>query len=226
MTVSTEGGRGERRRTTRLLRASMVPRLKALIGLHPANVVIFSPYLTSEVAEEIASLCEASTCRICTNFETELFVTGASDIRTLRKLRELGCALLHLPRLHAKIYLGETFVLVGSQNLTRRGHLGNREASALVQDRETVADFRTRLEAWLALATPISDEAIDRMERFVAEMRPRFDAAKAGWGDHDKAMQGLLRRSLPVVFARAAATSSLWGQGRGDPHDADPRRMG
>lgn len=187
----------------------MLPRLKELIAARPSNVVILSPYLTSDAADDVVGLCEAATCRVYTDFSAELFVAGASDLRTLRNLRRTGCALFHLPRLHAKVYLGEDFAVVGSQYLTRRGDRTNREASAVVRDPRELALFRSRLAGWLELALLITDEAFAAMEAFVASARPDFEARRRAWEAHDRETQTLLRLARPVEFANGAAVASL-----------------
>src|SRR4051812_20475419 len=84
------------------------------------RVVVLSPYLT-HAAEKILET-PGGRCEVYTVFQAENFVSGASSIHTLLKLKEHGCSLFHLPDLHAKIVLvpGQ-FASIGSQNLTRRG---------------------------------------------------------------------------------------------------------
>src|SRR5271157_4431443 len=127
------------------------------------RVLVLSPYLTSKTAEAILATTPGERCAVYTVFEAMNFAAGASSIRTLKRLREHGCKLYHLPDLHAKIVLvPSVFASIGSQNLTRRGTL-NREATSVYTTPETVAAIWELVQPWLPDARAISDEMLDDM---------------------------------------------------------------
>src|SRR5258708_35534286 len=65
---------------------------------------IFSPYLTSSLAEQVLDSDQPTKVEVHTRFDIEAFASGASSIATLRLLVERKYPLYDVPRLHAKVF--------------------------------------------------------------------------------------------------------------------------
>jgi len=80
------------------------------------EVVIVSPYITSNTAEIVTSKVTPGKCDIYTLFKAELFINLSSSIKTLIRLKKRGCRIYSVPKLHAKIIItSNDFATVGSQ---------------------------------------------------------------------------------------------------------------
>jgi hypothetical protein len=135
------------------------------------RVIVLSPYLSKTVETVLGSL-DGGRCEVYTVFRAENFVSGASSLHTMIRLRERGCALYHLDDLHAKIVLVPgSFVSIGSQNATRRG-TRNKEASSVFASADTVAAVDEMIKPWLTLGKPVTAEMLDEMNLAIRALIP------------------------------------------------------
>jgi len=138
------------------------------------KVIILSPYLTSKTAEAVLRGAKVSECEIYTIFSVHNFVSGASSLKTLKHLHQLGCKLYHLPRLHAKIVISPgIFATIGSQNLTRNG-VKNKEASVITFDKEEVEKIEKMLNRWFPQRKSITSEMLNELEAKITNLRRKF----------------------------------------------------
>jgi len=115
---------------------------------------------------------------VYTAFSVELFASGASSIRTLRRLIELGYKLFEIPRLHAKLVLvSGQFVSIGSQNLTANG-IRNREATGISTAPDDVKNVEALLEPWLTDRQAITIDMIDDVEAILPPITRAFREAR------------------------------------------------
>ena len=77
------------------------------IARAPKNVRIYSPYLTSDVAETVIKAADQTTAQVFTTFKAETFATGGSSIETLRSVFDSQFQIFSVPDLHAKIVITE-----------------------------------------------------------------------------------------------------------------------
>ena len=146
---------------------------RAIAGAQ-ADVLVFSPYLTSRTAEWVVGAGKALTVYTC--FNIEAFIAGASSLDTLARLLRRGVKLFHLPDLHAKVVTDRrTILFIGSQNLTRRG-TKNKEATLWTNDSAALGDFDRLFGSWIAERVCITKEMIDDARRLI---RPLKKAALA-----------------------------------------------
>jgi hypothetical protein len=139
-----------------------------------AEVLIFSPYVTSSTAETVCRVIPEGACRIYTQFTFFLFVNQSSSIKTLRKLKEAGHRIFMLENLHAKmVIVPGCFASVGSQNLTNRG-ASNLEASVTLTEQADVEKVLREARAWSENAREISLDMILDMQRLVAPYEKEF----------------------------------------------------
>ncbi|WP_342246771.1 phospholipase D-like domain-containing protein [Pseudomonas sp. OTU5201] len=135
-------------------------------------VLILSPYITGPLAQQI--LEQNQSGQIYTRFELELFASGASDLRAIKRLVEAGHEVLHLPDLHAKVIIARgQIATVGSQNLTRKG-LKNLELSHVTRDLQQVDDVRQKVKPWLFQASRVSLEMIEAMSDLLPDLQDLY----------------------------------------------------
>src|SRR5690606_20384957 len=102
-----------------------------------------------------------SRCEVHTIFEPEVFVTGASSIRTLKRLAVAGIPLFSLTDLHAKvIVVPGQFASIGSQNITAGGTT-RLEANVATADAEKVDAIWREVKPWMKERKPITVEMIE-----------------------------------------------------------------
>jgi hypothetical protein len=151
---------------------SIIRRLKNEVERCPDHVLFFSPYLTSATAEIVAAAAVSETSEIYTTFSTENFATGASSIRTIRRLLESGFTVYHLPKLHAKVLLTKEFASVGSQNLTAGG-TRNREASVALLEGREIEYLRRQVARWVRDRKRINLGMVEDMEVLLPNVRKK-----------------------------------------------------
>lgn len=161
-----------------------------------ADLVVVSPYLTSQTAERILLQKRnrgSGAPTVLTTFTAEVFATGASKLPTLRRLLSGGCRLFHIDNLHAKILLTPDFVSIGSQNLTQGG-TRNKEASVAIKDIAAIAEVRKGIGRWQSDAHPIDLAMIQLMERHVMPLRKRMSQIRKDFQHADVRIAAALLR--------------------------------
>lgn len=131
------------------------------------KIKVFSPYITSPIVDNIIADVSRRHCEIYTSFSAWLFVSGASSLNTLRKLKDKGFTLYHLPDLHAKIVLvSGKFVSIGSQNLTYGGTT-NLESSVALTDFGSIKDVEEKLDEWINNRHEITTQMLIDMDELI-----------------------------------------------------------
>ncbi len=130
--------------------------------------------MTPKTAESILSNSNISECEIYTVFSFHNFVSGASSLKTLKKLYQQGCRLYHLPRLHAKMVIAPgKFATIGSQNLTRNG-VNNKESSMITYDQKEINQIEKALDSWLIQRQEINLNMIENIENQITILRRKL----------------------------------------------------
>lgn len=147
---------------------------------------LFSPFVTGAVAEEVLLAATARRIELYTVFSAANFACESSSLDRIERLVRSGVAVLHMPRLHAKMLLvpGE-LVTIGSQNLTTGGTT-NREASALLTDEASVATAERVTAEWAARGVPVTLPWIEAMRKRLLEVKGLFDAANRAAAELDE----------------------------------------
>lgn len=140
------------------------------------KVYILSPYITS-IIETL--LKNPNNCEIYTTFEFRNFLSGSSDIQTLKKLISKDVKIYSIPKLHAKIVLvSETFVSIGSQNLTNNG-TKNKEATVTSREKEVVEFVESKIKEWIIERKAVSLEMLDDVENRINLIQENYDKLQA-----------------------------------------------
>jgi uncharacterized protein YqfA (UPF0365 family) len=167
----------------------MVPPVQHVVSVHCHNIAgqwietlrqcdttarIFSPYVTSGLAERAIASDSPGNIEVYTRFHIEAFACGASSLKTLRRLLEAGHPLFDVQRLHAKVFESPNgFATVGSQNLTQRG-TRNRETTVAIRDPKILEKLKRQLDRWVALRRAITIEMIEEAELAIEDMVSAF----------------------------------------------------
>lgn len=138
-------------------KAASLWRAKAKASTSP--LTILSPFITGELC---ASLVDGkASARIYTRFDVQLFASGGSSLDQLEALLTAGHQLFKIDDLHAKVVMDESsFVTIGSQNLTKRGRLHNKELTASFTSSQVRDLVKARITPWIEDAAPITAEMI------------------------------------------------------------------
>ncbi|HEY0985219.1 phospholipase D-like domain-containing protein [Schlesneria sp.] len=157
------------------VRKNVVSRWKGELNRAEGRSAIFSPYLTRPVVTGVFKSAKSNShCEIYTLFDSEAFASGASDIRTLKKLKCLGAKIYAVTGLHAKIVIiPPAFASVGSQNLTKGG-TSRREATVVITDPNTVHYLWSEVQPWCESAIEITNEMIEDMIKKLPPLRKRI----------------------------------------------------
>ena len=145
----------------------------AFVQIH-GKVYVFSPYITSPLAENVLRSSTPSLIEIHTRFEIEAFAARASSLTTLKQLVCAGYQLFEVPRLHAKIVSQPSvFATIGSQNLTQNG-TRNREATVELRDSRIMNDLQRQTARWIKVRKPITLERIEAAESLIVPLEREF----------------------------------------------------
>ena len=141
-------------------------RIKTKASTSP--ITILSPFITGELCTSLVA--GKANARIYTRFDVPLFASGGSSLDQLEALLSAGHQLFKIDDLHAKVVMDETsFVTIGSQNLTKRGKLHNKELTASFTSSQMRDLVKARIAPWLDEAQPITSEMIEKMRDSVKE---------------------------------------------------------
>lgn len=138
------------------------------------KVYVLSPYITSIAESILENVKDKENCEIYTTLEVRNFLSGSSDIKTLKNLINTGFKIHSLPELHAKIILvSGRFVSIGSQNLTYNGSR-NKEATAISREKEIVQFVEDKIKIWTTERKRISLKNLEDVENILTELKEGY----------------------------------------------------
>ncbi|EON32876.1 hypothetical protein GTC6_10966 [Gordonia terrae C-6] len=149
--------------------------LLAAIRDADTDVFLSSPYVSRGVATQLANLARISRAhwRLLTNVNVAAIANGYLSTSGLRELLAAGVTVRHLPNLHAKAQIVDTFGIVGSANLTNAGlALGagrNAELSVLLAPHQ-VSATRATLALWWDESENVDESALKWAESLAAAL--------------------------------------------------------
>ena len=94
------------------------------VAERPSNdgeIIIFSPYITGELINEIVAVSEDKSVLLITSLKAQSVIAGSLDLNLLRKLVEDGVKVFSHENLHAKLLVNGDDTIIGSQNFTTGG---------------------------------------------------------------------------------------------------------
>lgn len=174
------------------------------------NVTLVSPFLSVPIALQLARVARTSTARwtVVTNLNPQAVATGHLSAAGLYALLKAGVQLRSLERLHAKVYVADRNVFLGSGNLTAAGLGASTLAASNVElgvrlDGELGGEAIDLVREWVqasALLTRKEIEAVEeRAKHLLTErvLRQRDDKASAERDDLDRGLWVKLQYGEP-----------------------------
>lgn len=159
------------------IRQNLTRTWQSQIEAATTQITVLSPYITPN---DTLRFLKNRDARIYTLFQVRDFVSHASDIKFLTALVKAKHEVYELKTLHAKVVMDEdSFVTLGSQNLTDRGAGRNLELSVCFDgiNREITCDMvRSKVESWIAKGKPklITLVRIKQMEKRIEAVRKAY----------------------------------------------------
>jgi hypothetical protein len=193
--------------TMYLLSRQTEQRLTSLIRSAKHRLTIASPYVGREGTELIAAnitpaLRDSGRILFLTDLSPLNICQGATDPEALLLLSRLTERLLicHLPRLHAKVYIGDAdTAIVTSANLTIGGLRRNREYGIELHGSRTVRRIRRDITEYAQLGARVTDEALVAYSRAAAALRAEFQRT-------NRTIAASARRRFEAAFTDAQET--------------------
>jgi phosphatidylserine/phosphatidylglycerophosphate/cardiolipin synthase-like enzyme len=139
-------------------------RLESLLKQANHDIIISSPYVSSEGAEFVTSTLRSGWPRILkahilTDLSPPAVAQGVNDPKAILRIGEVVSELevIHLPRVHAKVYLADSArAIITSGNLTTGGLERNYEYGVEIRDVTSVGIVRNDLLAYSTLGARFS----------------------------------------------------------------------
>ncbi len=158
-----------------------------LIGGARFRLVLCAPFISSGAVETVlASRRGAPALRnpptILTNLNPDALSRGATDPQAIQRLclGLGGQGIVHLPSLHAKVYIADSSrSVVTSGNLTEGGLRRNHEYGVLIDDASSVPNIERDILSLASLGSEISALELGHFSLLASEARAAAKAAES-----------------------------------------------
>jgi len=170
-----------------ILRSPWTYTFQHLLSDVSEDLLLAAPFIKGSVTREITSELTRRGVRsdirvtLLSNLRPECALNGSLD---LAALTELGRSipqfdLIHLPSLHAKVYIADSrMAIVTSGNLTDGGMRGNLEYGAVFLEESAVMEIRRDFENYSLLGAKVSLVDLGELAMEAAELKTLFDKAE------------------------------------------------
>src|SRR5271157_5775979 len=151
-----------------LLRSPWRSHLSDLLSIPQEFLLLACPFITQPVAqwigEHLAKNTAVQQMRILclTNLRVESVLSGSLELEGLTKLGRAfpNFAPIHLPGLHAKVFIADyKRAIITSGNLTHGGLKGNCEYGVAIRIPELVRQIREDFEGYARLGATLSESS-------------------------------------------------------------------
>ncbi len=176
-----------RREESTLVRSPWVTQFDELLSLAHEDLFLASPYITrsttSWISDRLSRLATIQTLRITclTNIRADSVLSGSLELGGLAEFgrRAVHFRLLHMPSLHAKVYVADRrCAIVTSGNLTDGGLKDNCEYGVALRNPTTIAKLRADLEGYARLAADVSIDEATRLANDLSELRRLYRSSE------------------------------------------------
>ncbi|MCA9287944.1 MAG: phospholipase D family protein [Phycisphaerales bacterium] len=163
-----------------------------LVGSARERLLLCAPFVSTHAAELIERCCVSADAigarsTILTDLSPRAVCDGATDPGAVVRLQRAlpGCRVVHLPRLHAKVYLADgQRAIVTSGNLTAGGLRYNHECGVLLDAVSAVQRLEREILAYGALGCSLDSNALGEYSDLAssvvdAERREKRSATQA-----------------------------------------------
>ncbi|HXA67398.1 MAG TPA: phospholipase D family protein [Bryobacteraceae bacterium] len=168
---------------TGLVRSPWEQLFQQLISAAQHDLILASPFIKAHSADQIVSNLRRRGVEkdirvmVLTNLRPESLLNGSTDIGALSAMSGALARfeLVHLPSLHAKVYVAdESVAVVTSANLTPPGITGNLEYGVAFADETSVREIRHDFENYSLLGARIGHDNIEVLLRETTELKAAF----------------------------------------------------
>jgi hypothetical protein len=170
-----------------LVRSPWGELFSQLISLARNELLLVSPFIKTQPINDLLSNLQQRevdrdiTVLAVTNLRPESVLAGSTDVEALAALsrRLPRFKLIHLPSLHAKVYVADDqAAVVTSANLTPSGIAGNLEYGVAFTERRVVREIRRDFEGYSSLGAEVTAPEIEVIAQETIELRKAFIAAE------------------------------------------------
>lgn len=199
---------------------NILPVIRSELKTKLVTLRLFSPYLTGDIALEIAEL--AKSTKIYTLLNVQVLVSGASSYETIWNLIDAGVPVYRVPKLHAKMIVADgQFTTVGSQNFTVSGACRNKEVNVRLRG---VSDKVLRLAAKIESdCEEITFDFLDYVKRRADEFLEQFSTLQRQIAKVDKEVDKYSKKLSAMKRADSPVNRDLVRNLLKRPH-SNPRR--
>ena len=170
-----------------LIRSPWAQPFMRLVSLAQQHLLLVSPFIKLQATDQVlADLQRRGVDReikvvVLTNLRPESLLNGSTDIEALATLSKQlpQFELVHLPSLHAKVYVADNrAAVVTSANLTRPGITANLEYGVSFTDGRLVREIRRDFEAYSSLGATVGADDIEVILQETKELKRAFTNAE------------------------------------------------
>jgi phosphatidylserine/phosphatidylglycerophosphate/cardiolipin synthase-like enzyme len=170
-----------------LLRNPWVDSFRTLVSIAESDLLLVSPFVKVQATDEVISTLQRRgmdrdvRVTLVTNLRPESILSAATDLEAVSRLETSlpRFELVHLPSLHAKVYIADNRVaVVTSANLTLPGIATNLEYGVALTDPSTVREVRRDFENYAHLGAKIEASDFEILLRESRELRDAFVKAE------------------------------------------------
>lgn len=175
------------RLATSLVRSPWAQPFQQLVSIAERDLLLVSPFIKSQSTNQIVSNLQRRgvdkqiSVVVLTNLRPESVLNGSTDVEALSTLSKAlpNFDLVHLPSLHAKVYVADDRVaVVTSANLTKPGITGNLEYGVAFTDGPVVREIRRDFQNYSRLGATIAASDIEVMLRETRDLKEAFTKAE------------------------------------------------
>ncbi|MFY1664041.1 phospholipase D-like domain-containing protein [Pseudomonas sp. Pseu.R1] len=171
-------------------------------------IIVLSPYITGDTVSSLAD--SPAGANIYTLFNSAVFASNSSSLAAITALVKKGRQVFMVDNLHAKVVTdGSSFVTIGSQNLTSRGHRLNKEVTVHLTGENAIASVDTQIQRWIASSTRITVAMVEEMRRNMAALQEQYKQMQALVNVHNLAFDKRVEQRIRIESANDKLRSSL-----------------
>jgi hypothetical protein len=197
-----------------LVRSPWVTSLRDLVSIAHDHLLLVSPFIKMQATQEVVSILQrrgvdkSVRVLVLTNLRPENFLSGSTDLEALSALSLAlpKFELVHLPSLHAKVYVAdEQVAIVTSGNLTQSGITANLEYGVAFTDTPVVREIRRDFENYSMLGAKVGGAELDTLLRQTKDLRDAFTEAQRSMRSEARRVLGEKLEAVRVQLLRQRA---------------------
>ena len=168
---------------TTLIKGPWEESFRQLVSVAQRDLLLVSPFIKVQSTDQVLSNLQRRGVEkeirvlVLTNLRPESVLNGSTDVEAVSALSEClpRFELIHLPSLHAKVYVADDRVaVVTSANLTQPGIATNLEYGVAFTERRVVQEIRRDFQDYALLGARIGPSDIEAILRVTRELREAF----------------------------------------------------